>query len=69
MDERLITITRLLAKYPQAIKTTTENVSIGDVICNHPDVPCVVVDEKVYKNITGMKNPLEHHWTIAKVIL
>ena len=53
----------ILAKYPQAIKITEENLEVGDVVCNHPRVPCIFITEEIYDQ---SKQILQGAYIVAK---
>ncbi len=64
MDQQIIETIRILAKYPHAIKATKDNLKVGDVLCNHADVPCVYLDQDRYNWMIGCGD-FDYFWIIA----
>ncbi len=40
-------VAELLRLYPYARKATRNNVELGDIICNHANIPCIIVTEEM----------------------
>lgn len=63
MNEQEKAALEILARYPQAIKVTEENLEVGDVVCNHPRVPCIFITEEIHGQA---KQILQGAYIIAK---
>jgi hypothetical protein len=61
---------QILMMYPQAQRITSkEQVSVGDVVINHPKIPAIFVTKEMLEHKNNEPHSWEHFFIIAKTTI